>query len=430
MAPRSPAASSPRGAIAALSALDDSGVPPGTSRTYTLRIVNHSTTFSGTLNSWSITFKKPGSGTGLGEAVADRVSAGFRIFTTAPADPLSSSTWTPLGPQSVDNDGPIRTSRRHRRRSLRPLGQHRLHRRLLRRRLEERRTSSPPPPADPPGFPLTDFGPTIGLNIGSIVVFPQNNDPNQSILFAATGQPDSGNRGAGILRSNDGGASWTLLDSSNNNLAFASRDHQFARSGAGAYTLAVDPRRGPTGVIVYARHDRRPLAIAGHRPDLAAPRHRWPAPASSPDPVTDVVLDLGSGTFDSLSNPFGNAQIVYAAVQGQGVFQSTNKGDRFALINGGVGKPNTRDGDPFSIFTGPVTGGPVIPVENLAANPNGAGGRIALAKPEPPSHLRPRRLARPTSRPPPDTTSSPAAGSTPPSSRGAPSTSTRRRTAA
>ena len=45
-------------------------------------------------------------------------------------------------------------------------------------------------------MPLTDFGPTFSLNIGGIAVFAANNDPNQSIVFAATGEGDTGSRRA------------------------------------------------------------------------------------------------------------------------------------------------------------------------------------------------------------------------------------------
>src|SRR6202011_4980595 len=64
--------------------------------TYTLKIKNDSTTSgsTGTLNSWSITATKVAtSDTGLGEPVADRESASFRIFTMAPTNPLASNTW-------------------------------------------------------------------------------------------------------------------------------------------------------------------------------------------------------------------------------------------------------------------------------------------------------------------------------------------------
>ena len=43
-------------------------------------------------------------------------------------------------------------------------------------------------PNGPTYIPLTNFGPTSGVNIGSITVFPRNHDPNESIIIAATGE--------------------------------------------------------------------------------------------------------------------------------------------------------------------------------------------------------------------------------------------------
>src|SRR5262249_44533157 len=107
-----------------------------------------------------------------------------------------------------------------------------------------------------------------------------NNDPRQSIIFAATGDgPNSflgeGNTernqnanqnlgprssiGVGILRSMDGGATWTLLDSTDNSLPFSAaaglpqRDHRFVRRPA--LKIVVDPHRAPSSpndAIVYA----------------------------------------------------------------------------------------------------------------------------------------------------------------------------------
>ena len=114
-------------------------------------------------------------------------------------------------------------------------------------------------PAGPTYIPLTDFGPTYGINIGSIAVFPRNNDPNQSIIIAATGEGDTGTPGVGFLISKDGGATWNLYDStvnvdaSGNLLPITSpqRDRMFV--GSTAFKVVVDPQLTPDGqVIIYA----------------------------------------------------------------------------------------------------------------------------------------------------------------------------------
>src|SRR5262249_12676260 len=114
-------------------------------------------------------------------------------------------------------------------------------------------------PNGPTYIPLTDFGPTFGLNTGGIAVFGRNNDPNQSIVFVATREGDTGSTGVGVLRSMDGGATWELLDSRTNVDSTGavlpanspSRDH--ALFGTTAFKIVVDPHPSPTGgVIVYA----------------------------------------------------------------------------------------------------------------------------------------------------------------------------------
>src|SRR5207249_23585 len=111
----------------------------------------------------------------------------------------------------------------------------------------------------PRWVPLTDFGPTFSLNVGSIAVFGRNNDPRQSIVFVATGEGATNSTGVGFLRSMDGGATWTLLDStvnvdtSRNPLPITDtrRDHKFF--GTTSFKILVDPRLSPAGeVIVYA----------------------------------------------------------------------------------------------------------------------------------------------------------------------------------
>jgi len=321
------------------------------------------------LNSWGLTFQKPLPGSGLGEPVADRATATFRIFTMDPTNPLSSSTWTAVGPASIGGGGgggPEGGGRGGRSGRIGGLAVD---------------------PSDPSGntvyvggasggiwkstnfllpggptyIPLTDFGPTFGINIGGVAAFGRNNDPNQSIIFAATGEGDTGSTGVGFLRSMDGGASWTLQDSTDNSLPFAARDHAFAR-GTTAFKVVVDPRPTATGdVIVYA-------ALSGGNGGL------WRSIDSGvhwqlmrAGQATDVVLDPNSGN----GAPGGNLQILYVAFRGEGVFISPNRGQVLTLMTGGVGDPLIQDS---------VTNNPI----NVAAppdTPNGAKGRIVLAKP-------------------------------------------------
>ena len=128
----------------------------------------------------------------------------------------------------------------------------------------------------------------------------------------------------------DGGATWTLLDSTDNTLAAATpapttcspqRPH---RSATSAFKVVVDPEPTPNGeVIVYAalgRRQRRHLAELDtgqtwQKLSIDAGRTTPPTSSSTRTAATDAV-----------SNPTGNLQILYAAFRGEGVFLSPNRG--------------------------------------------------------------------------------------------------------
>ena len=78
---------------------------------------------------------------------------------------------------------------------------------------------------------------------------------------------------------------------------------------------------------------------------------------------------------DAFTNPTGNLQRVFAGIRGSGVWQSTAEGraGSWSRMDGGVGKPLVQDLDV----------GPTVPVQvsNQGPTPNGAKGRIVLAKP-------------------------------------------------
>ena len=266
-------------------------------------------------------------------------------------------------------------------------------------------------PGGPTWIPLTNFGPSAAINISSIAVFPRNGDPNQSIIIAATGGVTSGQQatdapGVGFLISQDGGATWNLYDSTVNvSGAFtqvtgsgdllpidsAARDREFV--GTTAYQLAVDPQLSPTGqVIIYA-------ALSGTNGGIWRSENTgqtWTQVLAGN--ATSVVLDQDSGIVldpTTGTDVQGNLQIVYAGIEGQGVYMSTNQGQSWTLMSGGVGNPLI-----VNMYTGKDT------------NPGPPG----LTRREP---QRRRGADRPGRRPPrpatPSRTRSTRAGSTRPS---------------
>ncbi len=360
--------------------------PPGGASvqgTWVLTITNSLTTSTGTINGWSLTFQKPVPPSGLGEPGADVFTGTFRIFTLSQADSLSSEQWTAVGPASIGGGASGNGGD--------PSG------RVTGLAIDPSDPSGntvfvagasggiwkttdflTTSPAGPTYIPLTDFGPTSGVNIGGIAVFPRNNDPNQSIVIAATGEGDTGTSGVGFLISQDGGATWNLYDStvnvdSNGNLlpiASTARDREFV--GDTAFAVVIDPKPTPNGgVIIYA-------ALSGPTGGIWRSEdtgNTWTQVLAGQ--ATSVALDYESGiVLDPDTNTYvpGNLQIVYAGIRGQGVYISPNQGQTWNQMLGGIGNPLI-----FDTITAPY---PNVNPAN-GPTPNGAEGRIVLATPQP-----------------------------------------------
>ncbi|QEH39304.1 Proprotein convertase P-domain protein (plasmid) [Aquisphaera giovannonii] len=331
---------------------------------WTLVVSSSSTSLTGKLNSWSLSFQKPLPTSGLGEPVADRVSASFRIFTMDPTNPLSHTTWTAVGPAAIsDRSGRIGGLAMD---PSDPTG-NTVYVGGASGGIWKTTNFLTTDPAGPTYVPLTSFGPTNAVNIGGIAVFGRNNDPNQSIVVAATGEGDTQSPGVGFLISKDGGATWALYDSTTNvdasgNLLpynSASRDRAFV--GTTSFKVVVDPTLTPTGnVIIYA-------ALSGGNGgiwrsiDTGA---HWTLMRAGQ--ATDVVLDPASAT----GVADGNLQILYGAFRGDGVYLSPNRGQVWNQMTGQQGNGlifNTVNNQNVNPATKP--------------SPNGAQGRIVLAKP-------------------------------------------------
>lgn len=350
----------------------------------------------GQLVNWTLTLPRAIPGTGLGETLADRATVGFRIFTQDPANELTQQVWTPVGPASAAAVDVLTGGENLRSNAGRV-------------------TAITIDPTDPSGntvfaagasggvwktsnfltrdpggpiwVPLTDFGPTTSLNIADIEVFSRNGDPNQTIVFAVTGEGNFGGvpastPGVGLLRSMDGGRTWEVFDSTVNAdlntgitlpIDDAGRDHLFsAPTGATGYKIVIDPTLQPNNELLLY------LAMDG----TAAQQGIWRSANTGRSwtriragRATDVLLaetSIGSN---------GNRELLYAAFAGEGVFftpQATSTTDMTLLSGTPPGNALIRDMAAFHPVNNP-TGDEVL--VNQSTFPNGAKGLIKLAVP-------------------------------------------------
>ena len=355
--------------------------------TWTLTITNTGTTptSTGTLNAWSLTAGETvGIGSGLGESVADRTSASFRIFTMDPTNPLSSGLVTAVGPASINNSANAGSASVVAIDPADPTGNTAYIGGASGGvwKTTDFLTTSP---NGPTYVPLTNDAPVNGVNVGSIAIFDRNNDPNQSVILVGTGDGDLVNptgrhgngaisQGAGFLISYNGGLTWTVLDSLTNfangqEIPEAQRDKTFV--GATVYKVLIDPKLSPSGnMIFYAAVSSTTPGVGGIYRSLNGGQTWVNVRAGN---ATDIVFDPNSNTINAVSNPTGNIRTLYAAFSGgslSGVYSTPNQGQTWTLMGGGVGDPLYRE----------ITTDLPVPVLNNP-DPTNTNGKIVLAKP-------------------------------------------------
>ena len=356
--------------------------------TWTL-VINNATSGSGSvgsLNGWSLSFQKPLPTTGLGEQGTDNVSDSFSIFTLGQTAGLSSEQWTAVGPAAITGaSGQVSAI------AVDPsdASGNTVYVAGASGGIWKTTNFLTTDPGGPTYIPLTDFGPTSGINISSIAIFPHNHDPNQSFIIAATGsivggQGHTQTPGVGFLMSRDGGADWSLLDSTSNfdsagnllPISSTSRDREFV--GTTINKVVVDPKLTPTGqVIIYAAVTGTNGGTNGGIWRSEDTGKTWVLMLAGN--ATDVILDADSAVpLNPDVNPAatGNLQVVFAGMQGQGVFMSPNQGQVWNLMAGNVGNP---------LIVNTFNNTNVNPI--LSPTPNGAkGGSSCPRRLEPAMH--------------------------------------------
>ena len=349
----------------------------------------------GTLTHWELHLPRATPGSGLGEKVADQIFASFRIFTQSSINPQSSTQWTPVGPAANNNGN---NSGRIGGLAVDPSDPSGNTVFVAGASGGVWKTTDflTTDPNGPTYVPLTDLGPTFSLNIGSLAVFARNNDPTKSVVFAATGEGSVGSPGVGFLRSMDGGATWDVLDSTNNvynstnggtttqglpntdgnilPMESPGRDHKFA--GTTSFKVVVDPTPLPNGnIIVYAAMSG---ANGGGLWRSLDGGNTWVRLSEKIGNVTSTFTNVTNVVLAPASlDVNGNETILYAAVEGQGVFMTKSANGLTPpvltlMVGGGTSTPRVADDK---------AGMPEIPTLPPASTPNGAKGRIVLATP-------------------------------------------------
>jgi subtilisin-like proprotein convertase family protein len=361
---------------------------------WTLQITSSAAGVIGSLVNWSLTLEKKIALSGLGEPVSDQPSLSFRTFTESAQNPISSSQFTAVGGAASNNSETAGSVSNVVADPSDPSGNTVF---VAGSNGGVWKTTNflTTNPNGPTYLPLTDSGPTYGLNISSLAVFPRNNQTSQSIVFAGTGSFNSFNfigdhlttagngnsPGVGILRSLDGGLTWQLLESSSNvdangnelSSSSTQRDHIFV--GQNITNIVVDPRLSVDNqVIVY-------VSVTGTHGGIYRSidgGNHWTLVKQGQ--ATDVILDPTNYP-DAVSLEPGNFNYVYAAFTSPvntgdatgGIYFSPNQGTLWNEMLGGIGNPNVITGD---------NGGSAVPILSPGnPTPNVDNGTILIAKP-------------------------------------------------
>jgi hypothetical protein len=169
------------------------------------------------------------------------------------------------------------------------------------------------------------------LSIGSLAIQPGNADPAGSVILAATGEGNNSANsyfGLGILRSADGGDTWTLISTANGGtLSF---------SGLGGSRMAFSTASAQTNTVVSAMATTEEGAIDGAVTGNTA-RGLYTSIDAGQDWTYDALLDPGGAATDATSATGvaynGAAGLFFASVRYHGFYSSPDGTNWTRLVN-------------------------------------------------------------------------------------------------
>ena len=162
--------------------------------------------------------------------------------------------------------------------------------------------------------PLTDNQPALA--IGALAIDPVNPD----IIYAGTGEPTLGldnYYGAGILKSSDGGQSWTLLGSN-------------VFGGIAVAEIVINPQNT---AVIYAA-----AAASGVRGANSPPRGVFRSQNGGQTWEALLTCTDCNGATDLVMNP-QTPSTLYTAFYGYGVFRTEDSGANWTQLTGGLPNP-------------------------------------------------------------------------------------------
>lgn len=179
--------------------------------------------------------------------------------------------------------------------------------------------------------PLTDFMPSLAIN--SIAIDAKN--PN--IIFAGTGEDNlscDSYQGMGILRSTDGGQTWTVLGQSlfaGTGIGNILLDPRFEGNASSEHLIIGAGFAGRSNSSTESCDDSQP---AGQVPPygvfLSNDGGQTFTESLSVGSFADFPFELG--TSDMVMSPT-NPNVIYAAEQIEGIFESTDAGHTWTNLN-------------------------------------------------------------------------------------------------